>query len=159
MIIMHTTSTVKDLSAKDTLNFLINCNDEMYQKSWPGVHIQKHQIKRGGNDHIGDVIYAFEHVGEFTIEVRMKITKYIPEKLLEFRVSMRRTGFLVPIFLIVETEDSPEGVHLSNKFLIGWNGFGKVFDSIIEMFFHKLRYAMEEHTKIEWPLIAASLKK
>lgn len=160
MIVMHTTNTVKELSAKVTQEFLMNCNDEMYQKSWPGVHIQKHLIKRGGNDHIGDVVYAFEHVGKFTIEVKMKVIKYIPEKLLEFRVFMGKIGSLVPIFLLVETEDCPEGVHLSNKFLIGWNGIGKAFDSIIGIFFPKeLRDAMKEHTIIEWPLIAASLKK
>lgn len=159
MIIMQTTSTVENLSAKEAQDFLINCTDEMYQKSWPDVHIQKHPIKRGRPDHVGDVVYAFEYLGKFTIEAKMEVTKYIPEKLIEFRVSIGKTGSLVPVVFLFETKDCMEGVYLSNKFFIGWDGIGKIFDPIIELFFPKeLRNAMEEHILTEWPLISASLK-
>ncbi len=159
MIVFQTTGTVKNLSARDTQNFLLNCTDEMYQKSWPGVHIQKHPIKKGGPDHIGDVIYAFEHVGKHTIEVTMKVTEYIPEKILKFRVKMGIAGSLVPVYLHVETMDMPEGVHLLNRFSLGWSGIGRILDPVIGFFFPKeLRDAMDEHVATEWPLIAASIK-
>lgn len=160
MIIIPVDVKVKGLSAKDAMMFLIDCNDEMYSKSWPGVHIQKHRTKQGGPDHIGDVVYAFEHVGKGSLEVTMEVTKFTPYSYLEFRCKAGWIGSLIPIIFYAEAEELPGDIlHFKNTFKVGWNGIGKIFDPIIRLnFSEEFLAALHHHVSIEWQMISDSLK-
>ena len=115
-------------------------------------------MKCGEKNHVGDLIYFNEHLGD---KHRLKfyaitIVANNPNKVV---FQMRKCGVNLPGYLDLEFHDTPEGLALKHEVRIGWQRFGKIIDSIIRLFFNKSFFkALASHCDREWVRLAEILE-
>ncbi len=64
----------------------------------------------------------------------------------------------LPIWLVLEFEDDKEGVEITHTIKAGWEGIGRIFDSIFKIYFSdEFTKMMDEHAKIEFPKLGILL--
>jgi len=149
--------TVPNATAKQFYDFMINPCDQRYSEWWPGEHLQFHIVKHGSDNHLGDVVFMDEYLGEnrrltFSAVV---VTANRPNKI---KWQMKKAKLRLPAVVEFELNDSDEGVKLRHELRIGYSGIGKVFDLFIRLYFNKsFRRALEEHCRIEWFKLAEYL--
>lgn len=95
MITLQTRIVVPGLIGKQITDFLLNCDDESYQRWWPGTHLALHTIKRFP-DGIGNTFYMDEYVGTYRIKLNGVVTGLIPGRMLEWRF---KSLVLLPVWL------------------------------------------------------------
>ncbi len=136
------------MSGKEITDFLLQCDDERYQKWWPGVHLQFHTIKRHpGNT--GNVVYMDEFVGRHRVKMKGVVVNVIPGKklLLQFKKLIR-----LPAWLLMEFEDKDGGVFIRHVITAGYTGIGTLLDPLLKLHFSDdFQKAMDEHVKTEFP--------
>lgn len=156
MIVMQTIIDVKGLKGKEVTDFMLNCNDENYQKWWEGTHFQFHIIKEYP-DHIGDIVYMDEFIGEHRTKMKAVVVKAIPGQLIIWQL---KNVVKLPITVTLKLKDTDDGVIISHTLKAGFKGIGKIFDFIFRQFFPPgFEKAMDEHAKIEFPKLRDLLHK
>ena len=142
------------LKGQSVYNFMLICTDERYQSWWPGVHLAFHTIKQyPGN--IGNLVYFDEHIGQQRIKFKAKIKELIPGFKLVYQLR-----FFVNLlaYMVLEFQDPPDGVEITHIFVLGYSGFGRVFDPLCRLLFSKkFQRNLEEHAKTEFKLLAKIL--
>jgi hypothetical protein len=142
------------LKSQSVYNFMLICTDERYQSWWPGVHLAFHTIKHyPGN--IGNLVYFDEYIGQQRIKFTAKIKELIPGSKLVYQLR-----FLVnlPAWMVLEFQDLPDGMKITHIFMLGYSGFGRVFDPLFRLFFSKnFQRDLEEHAETEFKLLAKIL--
>ena len=158
-MIRHTVGlTVPNATAEQFYDFMINPSDQRYSEWWPDEHLQFHIVKRGEDNHLGDVVFMDECLGEnrrLTF-FAVVITANRPNKI---EWQMKKAGFRLPAVVELNLQDSDDGVKLKHETRIGYLGIGKLFDPFIRLYFNKsFQEALEEHCKVEWFKLAEYLK-
>jgi len=151
--------TVSNASAVEFYDFMINPGDERYSEWWPGEHLQFHIVKRGGESHIGDIVFMDEYLGKGR-RLRGFAIVVAAERPQQITWQMKKAGLRLPIFVTLGINDSPAGLQVSHELRIGYSGLGKLLDPLIKIYFNKsYRAALKEHCEIEWPRLAEMLNK
>ena len=86
MLTLQTEIRVDGIKGKEIFDFLANPDDESYRAWWPGTHLQLHIRERGGNDHVGDIIYMDEYVGRRRLRMNAIVTEAVPGRKLVWRL-------------------------------------------------------------------------
>jgi len=148
---------VPNASAEQFYDFMINPCDKRYSEWWPGEHLQFHIVKHGNADHLGDIVFMDEYLGEnrrltfYAVVVTVKRPSKITWQ-------MKKAGFRLPAYVTLELQDLPTGVQVRHELRIGYSGLGKILDPFIKLYFNKsFRAALGDHCKIEWPELATYL--
>lgn len=148
MIVIQTIIHVKGIKGKEITDFLLNCNDNDYQKWWKGTHLELHILKEYPN-HIGDLVFMDEYIGKYRIKMKGNVINAIPGQLIIWQV---KKIIKLPIILTLELTDNNEGVLISHTIKAGFKGILKVFDFIFRFYLPKgFEKAMDEHVAIEFP--------
>ena len=159
-MIIHTVDLfVPNVRAEQFYDFMINPSDDRYSEWWPGEHLQFHIVKNGDENHLGDILYMDEYLGEnhrLTFHA-VAITTNRPNKI---EWQMIKFGFKLPAIVKLEFTNTNDGINLKHELRIGYTGFLQIIDPIIKLYFNKsFQNALEEHCKIEWFKLADYLAK
>ncbi len=154
MISIESRIRVAGITARQLLEFMLNCTDEQYQAWWPGTHLAFHTVKRRPGD-VGNVVYMDELVGKRRIKMQGTVTKVVPGRkvMWQFKEVVR-----LPVFLVLEAADEDGGVALTHTIEAGSQGVGRIFDPLLRLYFSaKFERAMEEHARTEFAMLGAML--
>ena len=150
-MITHTVElTVPNARAEQFYEFMINPSDERYSEWWQGEHLKFHIVKHGSDNHLGDVVFMDEYLGNNhrLVFYAVVITADHPNKI---TWQMKKLRLRLPAFVTLELFDSPEGIKLKHELRIGYSGIGKLLDPFIRLYFNKsFQNALDEHCRIEW---------
>ena len=148
---------IPNARAEQFYNFMINPSDEKYSAWWPNEHLQFHIVKHGDKNHIGDLVFMDEFLGEnrrLTFHAIVTRADY-PNKI---EWQMRKIGICLPAFVTLELENDDEAVRLKHELRIGYLGIGKILDPFIKLYFNKsFQKSLEEHCRTEWFKLAEYL--
>jgi hypothetical protein len=148
MLTLQTILDVKGLSGRQVTDFLLNCDDERYQKWWEGTHLQFHTIKRCPNN-IGNVVYMDEYVGQRRLKMQAIVIKAAPGKEVVWQM---KKGFRLPAWLALTVDDIKGGVRIKHTITAGFKGIGKILDPLFGLYLSKeFEKAVDEHARIEFP--------
>jgi len=150
-MIVHTVELIVPNAYKEQFyDFMINPSDKAYNEWWPGEHLQFHIVKRGEENHLGDVVFMDEYLGK-----NHRLTFFVavvkadrPNKIIW---QMKKAGIRLPAFVELSLHDTDEGISLTHELRLGYSRILKILDPFIKLYFNKkLQKALEEHCKIEW---------
>lgn len=147
MVILQTQVKVDNFSSKRVFDFFINCNDEKYQAWWPENHFSFHTIKRDPNN-IGNLVFFDEMVGKRRLRFKAVIIKLITDK--EIVWQMKKIVML-PAWLSLKFDETKDGLLITHKLSVGFEGFGKIFDPILKFYLNdKFEKDLAMHAKTEF---------
>jgi len=159
-VIRHTVElVVPNATAEQFYDFMINPTNKRYSEWWKGEHLQFHIVKRGNENHLGDIVFMDEYLGKdrrLTFHAKV-ITADHPSKI---EWQMMKWKFRLPAIVELGLANSDDGVKLKHELRIGFSGVGKILDPFIRLYFNKkFQQALDEHCKIEWHKLAEYLAK
>lgn len=150
MLRLQTKLDVDGITGKEIFDFLANPNDHAYQQWWPGTHLQLHPLKRT-EDHVGDVIYMDEYIGERRLRMEGIVVEAVPEHRLVWQL---RKLITLPVRLSLDLTDDESGVAITHTIEAGIKGPGTLLDPLIRLYFSRgFAAALDEHVKTEFPLL------
>ena len=150
VLTFETKLRVDGITGRQIFDFLANPNDGAYQQWWPGTHLEFHPLKRS-DDHVGDVIYMDEYIGERRVRMKGVVVEAVPEHRLVWRL---RKVTRLPVRLSLDLTDDQSGVVITHTIEAGFKGPGSLLDPLIRLYFSsKFAAAMDEHVKTEFPLL------
>ncbi|HET8671398.1 MAG TPA: hypothetical protein VFM05_12460 [Candidatus Saccharimonadales bacterium] len=155
MLIHRTQVTVKNLSAKDVFDFLINPSNDRYQSWWPGVHLRFYNI-RAVPRNVGNLVCMDEFVGKWRLRLTGIVTKADDGRRITWQLVK---GVRLPAWLDLQLQDTAKGVQIDHMAMIGFRGLlGKVSDPLCNLYFtrRKKRY-LTEHVHEEFNRLAQLL--
>jgi hypothetical protein len=77
MISLPTHVHVAGLSGHEVTDFLSMCDDEAFQRWWPGAHFHLHAV-RGTPGNIGSRIFLDEMVGDRRVKATCELVSLVP---------------------------------------------------------------------------------
>jgi hypothetical protein len=157
MLTLHTEIRVDGITGTEIFDFLVNPDDESYRAWWPGTHLQLHIRERGGDDHVGDVIYMDEYVGKRRLRMSAIVTEAVPGKKLVWRL---KRGIKLPARLYLELADYEGGVAITHAIRTGFRGAGRVLDPVLKLFLSAgFARDMDDHARTEFPRLRDLLRE
>jgi len=151
---------VPNASAQEFYDFMINPTTERYQAWWPGEHLDFRIVKHGRSDHVGDIVYMDEYIGEGNRRLKFHAQVKSVKRHRQIVWQMRKFGLLLPAYVVLGLKDTPKGLIVTHELRLGYKGLGKLLDPLIKLYFNDdYRYDLEGHCKIEWHLLAAYLEE
>lgn len=151
MITIKTEMFVEGIRGAEIFDFLLDATDESYRRWWPGTHLRLHVLKRGEN-HVGDVFYMDEYVGERRVRMQGVVVEAERGKRIVWR--LERWGVLLPVRLTLELADRDGGVGLRHTVRAGFVGPGRILDPLFRIYFSgRFAAAMDEHARTEFPML------
>ena len=159
-MIIHTVNlTIPGAKAEQFYDFMIDPCDERYSQWWHGEHLQFHIVKHGDENHVGDVVFVDEYLGQnrrLTFH-GIVITANRPNKI---KWQMKKGAIRLPAFVEISLHDTDEGINLKHELCIGYSGIGRILDPLIKLYFNKsYQKDLEDHCNIEWYKLAEYLAK
>jgi hypothetical protein len=150
MVTLQTKLRVDGLTGKQIFDFLANPSDQAYQRWWPGTHLQLHLLKRT-DDHVGDVIYMDEYIGERRVRMNGVVVEAVTGHTLVWEL---RKLIKLPARLSLDLADTEGGVVITHTIEAGFRGPGRLLDPLIRVYFsNKFAAALDEHVRTEFPLL------
>lgn len=151
MITIKTEMFVEGIRGAEIFDFLLDATDESYRRWWPGTHLRLHALKQGEN-HVGDVFYMDEYVGERRVRMQGVVVEAERGKRIVWR--LERWGVLLPVRLTLELADRDGGVGLRHTIRAGFVGPGRILDPLFRIYFSG-RFAgdMDEHARTEFSML------
>jgi hypothetical protein len=150
MLMLQTRLRVDGITGEEIFDFLADPNDRAYRQWWPGTHLQLHLLKHTG-DHIGDVVYMDEYIGDRRVRMEGVVVEAVPKRKLVWRL---RKVISLPVRLSLELTDVEGGVAITHTIEAGFKGHGRLLDPLIRLYFsRKFAAAMEDHVNTEFPLL------
>ena len=150
MLTLQTKLRVDGITGKQIFDCLADPNDQAYQQWWPGTHIQLHPLKRS-EDHLGDVIYMDEYIGERRLRMEGIVVEAVPEHKLVWQL---RKLITLPVSVSLELTDDASGVAITHTIEAGFKGPGRLVDPLFRLYFsRKFAAALDDHVKTEFPLL------
>lgn len=132
MIELKTRVRVKNLSARDVYDFMIDCTDEKYKRWWPEMHFAFHTINRVGNNYLGDLVVFDEMVGKRRLTFKAVITEAVPGQKITWQM---KKMLLLPALLSLNLEDTQDGVSISHSLIAGYDtALGRILDPLIRLY-------------------------
>lgn len=146
---------VRGMHGSDVTDFLERCDDAEYQRWWPGTHLRFHAVRRTPGK-IGSVFFMDEMIGDHHTVMEGVLTELVRGRRM---VCQMKKGVRLPAHLVIELEDTADGVHITHTFRAGFEGIGRVLDPLIRAHLGKnFERAMDEHVKTEFPRLAELLE-
>jgi hypothetical protein len=131
----------------------VSCNDELYQRWWPGTHLSFHTITKSPNN-VGNVVFMDEFVGDRRVATKATVREIVDGRRIVWQMKVS-----LPVFLILELEDVDDGVRLKHTIKAGFSGIGRIFDPILRIYFTQaFAEAMDEHVRTEFPKLRDMLR-
>jgi hypothetical protein len=147
MIRITTRTHVAGLTGKEITDFLSNCDDEAYQRWWPGTHLHMHTI-RGRRGSIGSLVYMDEFIGERRVRLSGEITDLVAGTGMVWQL---RHGVRLPVKLVLSLKDDASGVNITHCICAGYGGIGRLFDPLFRLWFASdFAAAMDKHARTEF---------
>jgi hypothetical protein len=145
--------TVNGLTGREITDFLLDCDDGIYQAWWPGTHLELHVLEHGpGEDHVGDLVLMDEYIGSRRVRLVGEVMEAVPGERIVWQ--FRLGGLRLPVRLILELDAHESGVRLRHTITAGWSGRGRVLDSLWRLYFStSFAGAMDRHVHTEFPLM------
>ena len=157
MLTLQTEIRVDGITGMEIFDFLANPDDEAYRAWWPGTHLQLHIRERGGDDHVGDVIYMDEYVGKRRLRLGVIVTEAVPGRKLVWRF---KRGIKLPARLDLELDDYDGGVLITHTIRAGFRGIGRVLDPVLRLFLSAgFAREMDRHARTEFPRLRDVLRE
>jgi hypothetical protein len=157
MLTLKTQIRVDGITGAEVFAFLANPDDESYRAWWPGTHLQLHVRERGGEDHVGDVVYMDEFVGKRRLRMSAVVTEAVPGKKLVWRF---KRGIKLPVHLYLELDDTDNGVAITHTIRAGVRGPGRVLDPALKLFLSAgFARDMDDHARTEFPRLRDLLRE
>lgn len=154
MITIQSKIHVKRTSGMSIYNFLINPSDSAYQRWWPGVHLELHNLRRNPGN-VGNIVYMDEYVGKRRLRMECIVTEAKPGKRITWQF---RKVIPLPVWLYLELEDDERGVAVTHTIKAGFEGAGKILDVIFRVYLSdSFAKAMDEHARAEFPKLGELL--
>jgi len=155
MIELRSTVHVDRINAQEIFDFLMHPADALYQRWWPGTHLQLHPV--GDADATGSMRV---HMDEFIGERRVKMNGVVREALPARRIVWQlEKGIRLPVWLRLELKDEGADVTIAHTIRAGFAGIGRLLDPILRIYFSpKFERAMDEHVKAEFPRLRDMLR-
>jgi hypothetical protein len=151
-------SMLQNAVAVQFFDFMVNPSPETYARWLPGEHHKFHVVKRNKNTPVGDLIYFDQHIGT-KYRLKFYATIRIADNPKHILFQMRKFGIDLPGYLDLKFCDTADGLILIETIRIGFNGFGKLVDPVIRLFFSKSFFSeMNNHHKREWVSLAEILQ-
>ena len=156
MLALQTKIQVDGISGTEIFDFLAHPSDAAYQRWWLGTHLQLHPLK-GTGEHVGDVIYMDEYIGERRIRMSALVSEAIRGQKLVWQL---RRVVKLPIRLSLELVDYEGGVAITHTIEAGYRGPGRVVDPLLRLYFSSsFAESMDQHAKTEFPLLRDRLSE
>lgn len=154
MIVMRTAVEIRGISGRSVSDFMLNCTDEDYQNWWAGTHLAFHTTRRFPND-LGNLVYFDEYVGRRRLKFEGVVVKSIPGKEIVWQV---KKVVRLPAWLVLEFDDSDEGVVITHTMKVGFGGIGRLLDPFLRLNLTRgFEKDLEEHAHIEFTKLAEIL--
>jgi hypothetical protein len=157
-MIYHTVElTVPNATAEMFYDFMINPSDESYSEWWQGEHLQFHIVNHGDVNHLGDIVFMDEFLGEnHRLTFNATVIKAMCPNVIEWQMSKGKLR--LPAYVELGIYDGNDGVKLKHELRIGYTGIGRLLDPFIKLYFNKsFQDALTEHCNIEWFKLAKLL--
>lgn len=154
MISIQSQVYIPNASPDEIYTFMLECSNDDYQTWWPGTHLAWQTIERhpGG---IGNRVYFDEFVGTYRLKFHGVVTRAVAGKLIEWQMVK---WVRLPAWLTLELETHMDGMRLTHTIRAGFNGAGRIFDSLLWMYFtDRFRAALDEHAQLEFPMLGQLL--
>ena len=151
-------SVLPNAKASVYYDFMVNPPPETYAHWLPEEHYEFHVVKHSVKTPVGDSYYFDQNIGK---RHRMKFHALmrVADKPNRILFQMRKFGINLPGYLELHFYDTAEGLLLTETIRIGYNGFGKVIDPAIRLFYSKSFFIdMDRHHKKEWANLAEVLR-
>jgi len=134
--------------------FMMNCTNAQYQAWWPGTHLAWHTLTDSPGK-LGSVVYFDEYVGKRRLKFEAIVTEIVPDQKIVWQLKKR---IPLPAWIILEFADSPNGIKVTHTLAIGFQGFGRLLDPVLRLYFTP-SYAndLEQHARTEFPKLGAML--
>ena len=161
-MITHTVKlTVPDGKAEDFYNFMINPTSERYRQWWPGEHLEFYIVKHGDENHLGDLVFVDEYLGDKRrLTFHGKVVKARPpvgDDAGQIIWQMRKLGLALPAYLSLVLKDTSDGLLVKHQLRIGYKKL-KCLDPFIKLYFSKgFQADLEKHCRLEWSMLARML--
>jgi hypothetical protein len=157
MIFHSVELTVANAKAEQFYDFMINPCDQRYSEWWQGEHLQFHIVNHGDENHLGDVVFMDEYLGE-NHRLVFHAVVVVANRPNKVTWQMKKAGLRLPAFVTLELHDYDKGIKLKHELQIGYQGVGRLLDPFIRLYFNKsFQRALDEHCKIEWSKLAEYL--
>lgn len=157
MITYTTRFDVAGISARDIYCFLLNCDDDQYQRWWPGTHLAFHTIKRTPTN-VGNLVYMDEYVGEFRLRFHAVVKDLVPDHKIVWQI--RALGIQLPARVKLTLSQTPNGVTLTHTVSAGYRGVGSLLDVLMRRYLsRKFERQMAEHAHMEFNRMRDLLQK
>jgi uncharacterized protein YndB with AHSA1/START domain len=148
MVIFTTHVDVTGISAKSIYDFLLACDDEQYQRWWPGTHLAFHTIKRTPSN-VGNRVYMDEYVGEFHVRFHAVVKELVPNRRIIWQ--LKALGLLLPAWVSIAVVETANGVKIIHTVSAGYRGLGRVLDIGIRRYLSsRFERQMAEHAGAEF---------
>ena len=155
MISLTSTVPVTGVTAEQISDFMLNCNDDKYSRWWPGTHFQFHAV-RSVPGHVGSLVYFDEYVGKR----RLRMYAVVEEAEADRIVWRVRKLVNLPSRLIMEIDETDDGVVVTHRLEVGFEGIGSLFDPILRLYLNdEFEKALDEHAHTEFPMLARMLNE
>lgn len=155
MITFRTITQLQGLSADHLSDFMIDCNDEDYQRWWPENHLHFHTIVHRPGE-IGNIVFFDEYVGKTRLRTEAVVRRYERGKLIEWQ--MKRLISL-PVRIILSIRALPSGLEIDHVVAIGYNGIPAILDPFIRLLVPKgLESELDDHVRTEFGKLGPVLR-
>lgn len=157
-MIQHTTKlVVPHATAEQFYDFMIEPDNELYQAWFPEEHLAFFITRLGNTEHLGDEVYYDEYLGG-THRLKFFADVIIAERPATIAWQMKKAGVRLPAVLKLELTDTAGGLQIIHALRVGFGGIGRIFDSLIRLYFTKsFSNALSKHCLEEWPRLAEYL--
>jgi len=145
---------IKNATAEQFYEFMINPNDQEYNEWWKEEHLKFHITKKGDESHLGDHVYFDEYLGKKR-RLKFHAVVTVADKPNKIVWQMKAAGIKMPFYVILGLKNNEDGLYVSHELKLGYTGIGIIFDPFIRLYFNKsFRNALENHCNIEWYKLA-----
>lgn len=141
MISMTTRVSVREASAEQIADFMINCDDEQYHSWWPEAHFRFHTVTRFPGV-VGSLVYYDEMVGKRRLRFQAVITEFESGKRIVWQM---KALVKLPAWLSLDFETGPDGLTIVHTLSVGFEKIGRVFDPLIRIYLNR---TFEEDLKV-----------
>ena len=161
-MIRHTVKlNVPKGKAPDFYNFMINPTTKRYRQWWPGEHLEFYIVKRGDENHLGDLVFMDEYLmGRRRLTFHAQVVKARPPEgdvAGQIVWQMKKFGLLLPAYVSIVLRDAPQGLILKHDLSLGYKKLG-ILDPFIKLYFTKgFQEDLEQHCRLEWDMLADML--
>lgn len=147
MISIQSAVFVEECRGQRIYDFLVQPNDRDYQRWWPGIHLQFHRVRVGG-DPVGDLVYMDEYIGKRRLRMQAVVIEAAPGRKITWQM---KTLVRLPAWVTIEFADEPEGVRITHTVRAGYTGPGRLLDPLLRLYLTpSFACAMDRHAQFEF---------